>query len=147
MSRYLHESKVDHELRVLDKSTRTSALAAEVLGCTISEIAKSVVFVGSSTTLVVVISGDRRVDMGKLSRLVGGPLRPGTPEEVVERTGFRIGGVPPFPHREGVRVILDRSVVGRPEVWAAAGTPNAVFRIRSGDLASLVGGELSDLAV
>jgi prolyl-tRNA editing enzyme YbaK/EbsC (Cys-tRNA(Pro) deacylase) len=145
VSRYLRESGVNYELRVLDQSTRTSALAAQALGCTISEIAKSVVFVGSSTA-VVIISGDRRVDLDKLGRTVGGPVRAGNPVEVEASTGYRIGGVPPFPHKKGVRVLLDKSIGRHAHVWAAAGAPNAVFRISSGDLTRLVGGDLYDLS-
>ena len=146
VSRYLRESRVDYELRVLDESTRTSALAAHALGCAISEIAKSIVFVGPSTA-VVVLSGDRRVDIDKLGGVAGDSLRVGTPEEVVESTGYRIGGVPPFPHRKGVSVLLDRSLGEHSRVWAAAGAPNAVFRIGTGDLTRLVGGDLKDLAI
>jgi prolyl-tRNA editing enzyme YbaK/EbsC (Cys-tRNA(Pro) deacylase) len=97
-------------------------------------------------TTVVVISGDRRVDTGKLGGVVGGPLRAGTPEEVGGTTGYSIGGVPPFPHRNGVRVLLDRSIMEHAQVWAAAGASNAVFRIRSVDLARLVGGVVNDFS-
>jgi len=97
-------------------------------------------------TAVAVISGDRRVDTGKLGGVVGGPLRPGTPEEVAATTGYSIGGVPPFPHRNGVRVLLDRSITEHARVWAAAGASNAVFRIRSFDLARLVGGVVNDFS-
>ena len=145
VSHYLKSSGVEYDLRTLDQSTSTSALAARALGCTVAEIAKSVVFLGT-TTAVVVISGDRRVDVVKLSRAVGGPMRVGTAEEVSNLTGYRIGGVPPFPHRKGVVVLLDSSVLEHRMVWAAAGAPNAVFRIKSDELARLVGGEPKDVS-
>lgn len=146
VSRYLKESGVDHELRVLQQSTRTSPLAAQALGCTIDQIAKSVVFLGSSVT-VVVLSGGRRVDLDKLRDIVGEGVRAGSPDEVAANTGYRIGGVPPFPHGSGVRVLVDSSILEHETVWAAAGAPNAVFRIRAVDLARLVGGSANDISV
>jgi prolyl-tRNA editing enzyme YbaK/EbsC (Cys-tRNA(Pro) deacylase) len=111
----------------------------------VSEIAKSVVFFGSRT-VVVVLTGDRRVDIEKLRRLVGGNAKPGTANEVAMSTGYVIGGVPPFPHYPNVKVLLDRSILDHEMVWAAAGAPNAVLRIRSDDLVRLVGGDACDLS-
>ncbi len=135
---YLAGSGVPFEIREFGDSTKNSELAARALGCTIAEIAKSVVFVGKSTA-VVIISGDKRVDAAKLSELTGEEMRVARPEEVRERTGFPIGGVPPFPHMEGVAVLPDSSLMRFKIVWAAAGTPSAVFRIASADLLRLVG--------
>ena len=145
VSKYLADSGVRHELRVLDQSTRTSALAAQALGCTVGDIAKSVVFLGPAVA-VAVLSGDRRVDLDKLARVVGGPVRAGTPEEVAEMTGYKIGGVPPFPHGPEVRVLIDRSILGREAVWAAAGASNAVFSMKPGDLLRLAGGDVHDVS-
>ncbi len=135
---YLAASGVPFEIRGFGESTRNSELAARALGCSIAEIAKSVVFVGKSTA-VVIISGDKRVDAAKLSKLTDEEMRVAKPDEVRERTGFPIGGVPPFPHAEGVAVLPDSSLMRFESVWAAAGTPNAVFRIASSDLLRLVG--------
>ncbi len=127
------------EVREFDESTKNSALAAKALGCSVGEIAKSVVFVGPDT-IVVVISGDRRVDTRRLATAVGGEVRVATPDEVRVRTGYPIGGVPPFPHGEGVRVLADSSLRRFGRVWVAAGAPNAVFGISVDDLLGLVGG-------
>lgn len=135
---YLAASGVPFEIREFGESTKNSGLAAQALGCTVAEIAKSVVFVGKATA-VVIISGDKRVDAAKLSKLVGEEMRVAKPDEVRERTGFPIGGVPPFPHAEGVVVLPDSSLTRFERVWGAAGTPNAVFRIASSDLIRLVG--------
>ena len=135
---FLSRSGVAYELREFGESTRNSSLAAQALGCTVAEIAKSVVFVGKAIA-VVIISGDRRVDRGKLSTAVGEEVRVATPEEVRRRTGFPIGGVPPFPHESGVVVFPDASLARFRRVWAAAGTPNAVFSIGPSDLLKLVG--------
>lgn len=134
------------EVREFDSSTKNSALAADVLGCTVGEIAKSVVFLGKGA-VVVVISGDRRVDAGKLASLIGAPVRIATPDEVREMTGYPIGGVPPFPHTGGVVVLPDLSLTRFSHVWAAAGAPNAVFRISPSDLIRLVGRTPVDVAV
>ncbi len=142
---FLTRSGAAFELRDFGESTRNSSLAASALGCTIAEIAKSVVFVGRMTA-VVTISGDRRVGQSKLSGLMGEPMRTATPDEVRERTGFPVGGVPPFPHREGVRVLPDTSLARFSHVWAAAGTPNSVFRISTSDLLRLVGAGPYELA-
>lgn len=133
------------EMREFGESTKNSALAAEALGCTVAEIAKSVVFVGRGTA-VVIISGDKKVDASKLAREAGEEMRIATAEEVRERTGFPVGGVPPFPHRSGVLVYPDRSLTRFADVWAAAGTPNVVFRIGSSDLMSHLGQGPFDLS-
>jgi prolyl-tRNA editing enzyme YbaK/EbsC (Cys-tRNA(Pro) deacylase) len=142
---YLSKSGMSFEIRKFEESTKSSELAARVLGCTMAEIAKSVVFVGNGTA-VVIISGDKKVDTLKLAKEAGEVMRVATPAEVKGRTGFPIGGVPPFPHREEVLVYPDVSLTRFREVWAAAGTPNAVFRIGSSDLVRSVGRGPFDLA-
>lgn len=145
MSEYLSSTGIRFELKEFGESTKNSALAAQALGCTVPEIAKSVVFVGSGT-VVVIISGDKRVDASKLARVAGEELKVATPDEVRERTGFPVGGVPPFPHNPGVLAYPDLSLTRFREVWAAAGTPNAVFRIGSSELVRHVGRGPFDLA-
>ena len=138
VSGYLSSSGVPFEFKEFGESTRNSELAAKALGCSVPEIAKSVVFVNGSAA-VVIISGDKRVDSAKLSKLIGEEVRIAKPDEVREKTGFPIGGVPPFPHAEGVAVFPDSSLMRFEHVWAAGGTPNAVFRIATADLIRLVG--------
>ncbi|MDG6898253.1 MAG: YbaK/EbsC family protein [Nitrososphaerota archaeon] len=133
------------EFREFQVSTKSSALAAEALGCSIAEIAKSVVF-SAGGAIVVIVSGDKKVDPRRLSALVASPAEMATPEEVRQMTGYPIGGVPPFPHHEGVRVLLDSSLFRFRRVWAAGGAPNAVFGIGIGDLLRIVGTEASELA-
>jgi prolyl-tRNA editing enzyme YbaK/EbsC (Cys-tRNA(Pro) deacylase) len=145
VAEYLSKSGLKVEMRVFDESTRNSALAAQALGCTVAEIAKSVVFVGMGTA-VVIVSGDMKVDTTKLTRETGEEMRIATPVEVKERTGFPIGGVAPFPHNEGVLVFPDVSLGRFNQVWAAAGTPNAVFRIGVSDLLGHLGRGPFDLA-
>jgi prolyl-tRNA editing enzyme YbaK/EbsC (Cys-tRNA(Pro) deacylase) len=142
---HLSRLRLGVEFRQFDVSTRNSALAAQALGCTVAEIAKSVVFKGKSG-LVVVISGDRRVDPSKLSTLSGIPVSIASPDEVREMTGYPIGGVPPFPHSETVSVLVDASVLRFEKVWAAGGAPNTVFSIRTQDLIQAVGRQTVDVA-
>ncbi len=145
VSDFLSKSGAEFELREFGESTKNSELAAKALGCTVAEIAKSVVFVGAKTA-VVVISGDRRVDWAKLARATGEEMRIARPDEVRERTGFPIGGVPPFPHTEGVVVLADLSLTRFGRVWAAAGAPNSVFRIGTPELLRLLGRPPVDVA-
>jgi prolyl-tRNA editing enzyme YbaK/EbsC (Cys-tRNA(Pro) deacylase) len=141
----LGRSGARFELREFDESTRSSALAAEALGCTVAEIAKSVVFMGKKP-IVVITSGDKRVDVKKLEVIAGQKVRVAGAEEVRELTGFPIGGVPPFPHNPGVMVLPDRSITRFQEVWAAAGSPNTVFRMGTVDLMNIVGSGAFDLS-
>ena len=137
--------KLNVDFREFDTSTKNSALAAKALGCMVAEIAKSVVF-RAEGAVVVVISGDKRVDTRRLSELIGVGASVATPEEVRTLTGYPIGGVPPFPHVEGVRIFCDVSLRRFEHVWAAGGAPNVVFRISSRELEEKVGGAAVDVA-
>ncbi len=146
VAEFLGESGLRTEVREFDASTKNSALAADAIGCKVEEIAKSVVLVGDGA-FVVVLSGDRRVDIGKVGNMVGGQVRVATPNEVRVSTGYPVGGVPPFPHKTEVRVMVDASLMRFASVWAAAGAPNAVFRISPWELVRLVGRAPADLSV
>jgi len=142
---HLESLGLEVEFREFEVSTKSSALAAQALGCSVAEIAKSVVFKGKRP-VVVVISGDKRVDPSKLWSHEGAPVAIATPDEVREMTGYPIGGVPPFPHSGEVAVLVDSSVLRFDRVWAAGGAPNAVFNVKTVDLARTVGGRPVDLA-
>ena len=142
----IKEKGIDARIITLGDSTRTSQLAAEALGCTIAEIAKSVVFLHGDSSVIVVISGDKRVDMRKLFAFLGGKVGNADAETVREKTGYVIGGVPPFPHNPGVIVLLDSSLNRFDKVWAAAGTPNSVMRLSVRELADTVNRGFIDLA-
>jgi len=137
VKRFLDERKIEVELAELDESTRTSQMAADALGCSVAQIAKSIVFVNGSVA-VVVISGDKRVDERKLSNLLGCKVSIADAEKVRKRTGYVIGGVPPFPHDDGVKVYLDSSLRRYDTVWTAAGTPNSVFKVKVETLRSVL---------
>lgn len=143
--RYVEEMGIETEVVTLDSSTRTSQMAADSLGCEVAQIAKSIVFTGDSP-VVVVISGDKRVDTKKLSAHQGWKVRIANADAVRNGTGYVIGGVPPFAHDPGVVVLLDSSLARFDDVWAAAGTPHSVMRLRVSDLEEIVGGGFVDLA-
>jgi prolyl-tRNA editing enzyme YbaK/EbsC (Cys-tRNA(Pro) deacylase) len=120
-------------------------MAAEALGCDLAQIGKSIVFVNQKA-VVAVISGDRRVDDHKLSKILGHKVRIADADSVRKYTGYVIGGVPPFPHNDGVNVFLDSSLSRFDEVWTAAGTPNSVFKIRVETLKRLLGTDYVEIS-
>lgn len=119
---------LDVEAQVLPDSTRTAKDAAAACGCELGQIVKSLVFVDGDGPVMCLWAGDRRVDAGRLG------LRPATPDEAREATGFAIGGVPPLGHDADLRTIVDGSLRRFDELWCAAGTPNAVFRVKTATL-------------
>ncbi len=139
VSTYLEEKGIEARVVTLDESTRTSQLAADALGCTVAEIAKSIVFKASDKAIVVVISGDKRVDAKKVGALIGVKVANADADVVKALTGYVIGGVPPFPHDSTVKVMLDKSLIRFEKVWAAAGTPNSVVNFSIAQLRKEVG--------
>ena len=135
------------EVREFSESTRTSEQAAAAIGCQVGQIAKSLVFRGkeSDRPLLVIASGPNRVDLAKLAAIVGEPVGRADADFVRARTGFSIGGVPPVGHDEAPTTVIDQDLMAFDEVWAAAGTPNAVFRLAPGDLVKITAGRLADV--
>jgi D-alanine--poly(phosphoribitol) ligase subunit 1 len=129
--RIADERGLDLVVRELPDSTRTADEAARALGCAKAQIVKSLVFREERTgrPVVVLASGVNRVDEAVLAERLGGPVAKADAGYVKERTGFAIGGVPPFGHREPVELFVDEDLLAFDEVWAAAGTPHAVVRI------------------
>jgi len=135
--------------RVLEfsASTRTAAEAAEAIGCTVAQIAKSIVFrAASGRPVLVVACGTNRVDEKKVAALLGEKIGRADAEFVREATGFAIGGVPPVGHATAPAVLLDRDLEAFETIWVAAGTPNAVFRLRPADLVRLTGAPFADVS-
>ena len=112
-------------------------------GCKAAQIAKSLVFrTGSGRSVLVVASGAHRVDEKTVAALVGESIMRADADFVREATGFAIGGVPPVGHRTAPVALIDKSLMAFDEIWAAGGTPNAVFRLTPADLVVLTGGTL-----
>ncbi|MGM0560388.1 MAG: YbaK/EbsC family protein [Pseudomonadota bacterium] len=138
---------LDCDIRSFPEGTRTAQDAAAAIGCSVDQIAKSLIFrlPESDEALLVVASGVNRVDEGKLERLLGQAVAKADAAFVRERTGYAIGGVPPVGHSQPPRILLDRDLKNHTEIWAAAGTPNAVFRLSPDVLAKLTEADYSDI--
>ena len=129
------------------EGTKTAEDAAAAIGCDVAQIASSIVFVADGDPVVVVTSGANRVAEGRLAEVVGADdVRTADPDEVSEATGWSIGGVPPFCHDGDLPVYVDRTLTGFDRVWAAAGTPDAVFAIDPDELRRYADGEVVDVA-
>lgn len=133
---------------VLEQPTRSAEEAADALGVTPRQIVKSLVFRGTASDAVVLalVAGDRRVDLGRLAAAAGEPVERPDAAWVRERTGFAIGGVPPLGHPSQPLVLIDSVLAEADLVWAAAGTPHAVFDVSGEQLAALTGGVVAELA-
>ncbi|MBW2057877.1 MAG: YbaK/EbsC family protein [Deltaproteobacteria bacterium] len=145
--------KVQDELRRLgfshrvvesQRTTRSAADAAQAVGCTIGQIAKSLVFRSKSTDrpILVIASGPNRVSEEKIASYCSEPVEMASADFVRERTGFAIGGVPPVGHAEPMETYIDEDLLRHDEIWAAAGSPNAIFRLPPGDLIRMTGGRV-----
>jgi len=137
---------VEPRVRAFDSSTATAADAAATIGTTVERIVKSLVFAAADGPVLVLVSGVNRVDTTKLSALLGRPARRADAALVRQATGFAIGGVPPVGHAAPLPVYVDRDLLQYDLVWAAAGTPNAVFPITPGELVRVTGGRVADVA-
>ena len=130
-----------------DDSTHTAQEAADAVGCALAQIAKSILFRSQSGKAVLVItSGVNRVDEKKIRALLGEKIERASPDFVKEMTGFEVGGVPPLGHARPCVVFLDEELRRYPALWAAGGTPNAVFEIGFRQLAALSGAVVADVA-
>jgi prolyl-tRNA editing enzyme YbaK/EbsC (Cys-tRNA(Pro) deacylase) len=126
------------------ESTRTAQEAADRVGCQLGQIVKSLIFKGlvSSKGILVLTSGSNRVDENKISQYLGESIGRADPEFVRSITGFAIGGVPPVGHSQPMETFIDEDLLLYAEVWAAAGTPNAVFKLPSSELVKITSGKI-----
>lgn len=132
------------EIVVMPSSTRTAEEAAEACGCAVGQIVKSLVFRGaeSGRPLLLLVSGSNRVDEKIAAAAVGEALSRPDAAFVRETTGFSIGGIPPFGHATPLATFMDRDLLAYPVVWAAAGTPAAVFSAEPSRLREAIGATL-----
>jgi prolyl-tRNA editing enzyme YbaK/EbsC (Cys-tRNA(Pro) deacylase) len=130
-----------------DQSTHSSAEAAAAIGCDVAQIAKSMLFkAADGTPVLVVASGTNRVDEKKVAVLLGQKISRADAGFVLDRTGFAVGGVPPVGHATPPIAFLDRDLQAYSLIWAAAGSPNAVFALTPADLVRLTGAGFVDVA-
>jgi len=138
------------ECTVVEHATpaRTSAEAAAILGCSVAEIAKSLIFrCGEQDAVLVIASGANRVDEAKVAAHLGEPIARADAAFVRQATGYAIGGIPPLGHTMPMPVLVDRDLAAFDVVYAAGGTPNALFPIAPADLVRASGGTLADVAL
>jgi prolyl-tRNA editing enzyme YbaK/EbsC (Cys-tRNA(Pro) deacylase) len=135
-----------HAPVMLSDAARTAQQAADALGVQVGQIAKSIIFRRKSddAAVLVVTSGDRRVDEKKVDALVGQTGRADA-EFVKSRTGYSIGGVSPVGHAQPPVTLIDRELFRFEEIWAAAGHPHGVFKLRPQDLERLTGAPVADV--
>lgn len=138
----LAEAGLQARVREFPESTRTAADAAAAIGCSVAQIAKSLIFKGrqSGRSILVVASGANRVEERKVATLVGEALEKADAAFVRSATGYAIGGVPPVGHVSPPITVIDEDLLHLDEIWAAAGTPNAVFALTPEALVTLTSG-------
>lgn len=131
----------------LPDSTRTAAEAAQAVGCTVGQIAKSLLFVGkqSGRGILVIASGANRVDEKALQALVGEKIGKADADAVRELTGYVIGGVPPLGHAQPLATYIDAALLQYDQIWAAAGHPKAVFALTGSELVAMTGGAVVEI--
>jgi prolyl-tRNA editing enzyme YbaK/EbsC (Cys-tRNA(Pro) deacylase) len=142
----LHEVGVDVKVVRLSESTRTAVEAARAVGCELGAIAKSLLFLADGEPLLVICSGDKRVDTSKVAGLVGATTLKMAPAEDVRRiTGYAIGGVPPLDHAMQLKKLMDNRLLRWPLIYAAAGAHDALFPIEPDVLARVSEATLADV--
>ena len=136
-----------HQVIEFEQTTRSAADAAQAIGCMVAQIAKSILFKAASGDPVLVIaSGPNRVDEAKVAAALGQAIGKADADFVRAATGFAIGGVPPLGHAQPALTLIDSDLLVLPTIWAAAGTPNAVFQLTPDELVAMTGGKVADIA-
>lgn len=132
---------------VFPEGTKTSADAAAAVGCELSAIAKSIVFMADGRPVVAILGGDRRADTTKLESAVGAAnVKRASLDEARAATGFAAGGTPAFGYPSELSVIVDQRLSRHREVWSAAGTPTTVYPIAFDDLVAAASAAIADIA-
>jgi prolyl-tRNA editing enzyme YbaK/EbsC (Cys-tRNA(Pro) deacylase) len=149
VARLLLELGHDKPVVVLPQTGRTSAEAAAGLGCEVAQIAKSIIFrrAADNAPVLVIASGANRVDEAKVAGLIGEPIGKADAAFVREATGYAIGGIPPLGHAQALVPLIDRDLLRYPVVYAAGGTPHAMFPIAPDALVRVSGGTPADVAL
>lgn len=144
----LHGAGITARVVELPLSTRSAAEAAAALGCRVAQIAKSLVFrrTDDGRAVLVIASGSNRVDEERVGELFGSAISRADADFVRAATGFAIGGVPPLGHLAKLETLIDRDLLPLETIWAAAGTPHAVFPLTPQELVRATGGRVVAVA-
>ena len=147
IAQLVRDAGIETQVVEFEQTTRTSAEAAAAVGCEVAQIAKTIVFRGKASGLAVVVvaSGANRVSEKKVEERVGEPLGRADADFVREATGFAIGGVAPVGHAKPIKMLLDEDLRRFESIWAAGGTPFAVFPLTPGQLRELTRAEWADV--
>ena len=129
------------DIHVMESSTRTAQEAADSAGCDVAQIVKSLIFerADNGELVLVLVSGAHNADMGKLSSQFGTSLEQANPRRIRSVTGFAIGGVSPIGHLTPLDTVMDETLLEYKVVWAAAGKPNAIFKVDTAQLTAAIG--------
>ncbi|MDH3601028.1 MAG: YbaK/EbsC family protein [Candidatus Tectomicrobia bacterium] len=145
-----HNLGLDIEIKEFEDSTRTADEAAHAVGCMVAQIVKSLLFIVASQPTMALVSGINRLDERKLADLCGvsrKQVKRSNADMARDVTGFAIGGVPPFGHTTQLPTYIDADLQQFDTIWAAAGTPKAVFAITPQELVNATNGVVADLKV
>ena len=128
----------------LAQTTRSASDAAKAIGCEVGQIVKSLVFKTKNTKrpILVIASGSNRVNEKRIADLINEPIGKADADFVHQKTGFSIGGVPPVGHLEKLITFIDEDLMQYERIWAAGGSPNAVFKLTPLDLVKMTGGRV-----
>jgi prolyl-tRNA editing enzyme YbaK/EbsC (Cys-tRNA(Pro) deacylase) len=140
----LNEHKLDCKVLELNSSTRTAIEAATTIGCKLEQIAKSLVFRSKSGhPIFIIASGPNRINEKLIASYIGEKIEKADADFTKTITGFAIGGIPPIGHTQKIdEIFIDEDLMQYDDLWAAAGTPNAVFNIKTKDLATITKGKI-----
>ncbi|MBD3362957.1 NUDIX domain-containing protein [Candidatus Dojkabacteria bacterium] len=143
----LEELNMDVNIRNFSKTTRTAVEAAEAIECEVGQIAKSLVFQNqkNNEAVLIIASGKNRVNVEKLNQKMSLNIKIADADFVRSKTGFSIGGVPPVGHTEKIKTFIDKDLLEFEEIWAAAGSSNTVFKIKSDELVKITKGEVIEI--
>ncbi|MBI5033433.1 MAG: YbaK/EbsC family protein [Chloroflexi bacterium] len=146
---YFNQRNLPIEIKELAASTRTAQLAADAVGTSLGSIVKSLIFItADDRTILALVAGDQRGDAEKIALCVNSPsVRMANGEQVRARTSFAIGGVPPVAHPILMETLVDQTLLRFETVWAAAGSPFALFAIDLTTLLQLTQGRVADIVV
>ncbi len=139
---HLDQYGLNLSVREFPDSTRTAQEAADAVGCEVGQIAKSLVFRSGAQPLLFLVSGKNQLNVNKVSHDLGIPIEKADAQFVRDASGFAIGGVPPVAHAVKMEIYIDQDLMAYDLIWAAAGTPHAVFELKSSDLPRITGGKI-----
>ncbi|MFA5392496.1 MAG: YbaK/EbsC family protein [Candidatus Paceibacterota bacterium] len=141
----LKELGIQIDIKEFDVSTKTAEEAARAIGCEINQIAKSIIFNVQEEIVLVIVSGGNKVNEAKMSSYLSKLVKKADADFVKEKTGYSIGGVPPFGHKTEIKTFIDKDLLKYKEIWAAAGSDNTVFKISPEELIKYSKGQIIDI--